>query len=179
MDINLLIGFSLIFIALALILLVIINLLTIFSGAPFFPTTNKDLDEILKLAKLKKGDIFFELGSGDGRVVIEAAKKYQVRGIGIEINPFWFIYSGVISKINGVKNVSFERKNFFEVSLSEANAIFIFILPDALNKLGKKIKSECKRGTLIISHGFEMKDFKKYQIEKQDRNLFSTYYYKL
>lgn len=176
---NLILGGFLLLITVLLILLVISNLLTTFFGAPFLPTKNKDLDEILEVANLKAGQIFFELGSGDGRVVMRAVKKYQVQGVGVELNPLWFLYSIIVSKICGVKDISFKRKNFFDISFSNADVLFIFILPSIFEDLSEKIKKECKKGTLIICHGFEMKQLKKNQFKKINRDLFPTYYYKL
>ena len=177
--INFTLGGILLLITVLLILLVIFNLLTTFFGAPFLPTENKDLDEVFKIARLKKGQLFLELGSGDGRVVISAVEKYQVQGIGIELNPLWFWYSVFLAKIKRIQKLNFKRQNFFNTDFSPADVLFIFILPNIFAKLSKKIKKECKKGTIIICHGFEMKEFKEYQINKIERDLFPTYFYKL
>ena len=78
---------------LLILLFALFALVSDFKGAPYVPITQQFISQILKKAQLKKGQVFMELGSGDGRVIIEAVAKYQVQGIGIEIHPLLIIYS--------------------------------------------------------------------------------------
>lgn len=158
-------------------------------GAPFVPTFGRYVKEILQKANLKKGQVFLELGSGDGRVVREAVKRYGVKGIGVEIHPVLIWYSRLLTKIvslythpEGVKrlkDLTFRRENFFKTDLSQAKVIFLFLLPKTIEKLKDKLLSKCQKGTLIISHGFKINGLERFLIDTTERKLFSTYYYKL
>lgn len=148
-------------------------------GAPFVPTFGRYVKEILQKANLKKGQVFLELGSGDGRIVREAVKRYGVKGIGVEIHPLLILYSRWMSKLQGIKDIEFRRGNLFQTDLSQAKVIFLFLLPKTVEKLKDKILQECKKDTLIISHGFKIKGLERFLIDTTERKLFSTYYYKL
>lgn len=131
-------------------------------GAAFVPTDQREIDEVLKVMGLKPGKTFFDLGSGDGRVVRTAVEKYGVNGIGIEINP-WLILWSKLKTENG--NPNFLRKNFWRMNLGKADYIYFYLGPMAAKKLAKKLTKECKPGTLVISKAFEMNELKKYLIK--------------
>ena len=150
-----------------------------FKGAPFVASGRWVVAEILKNANLRKGQRFLELGSGDGRVVREAVKKYGVKGIGVEFHPLLVWYSRFLSKIFKVKGVEFIKGNFFKADLSKADVIYMFLLPKTMDKLKLKILKECKKGALLISHGFKIRGLERYLILQTPRHTFSTYYYKL
>ena len=147
-------------------------------GAPFVPTSSDYLDQILNKVKPKKGQVFLELGSGDGRMVRKAVRDYGVKGIGVELHPGLYYYSKFITGIQKL-DVKFIRANLFDVNFTKANIIFSFLMPKTNAKLAPKILKECKKGTIIISQGFEIKEFKKKMFYQIDRDLFSTYFYKL
>lgn len=161
----------------------VFELISQLKGAPFVSTKKELVRAILKKAYatggLNKEKVFLELGSGDGRVVREAVKGYRVKGIGIELNPFLVIYSKIISKIQGLKNIEFKRENFFKSDLNSADIIFLFLMPETLERLKNKFLKECKKGTLIISHGFKIPGFEKYLVRKISRKIFPTHYYKI
>ncbi len=146
-------------------------------GAPFVPTSNKLIEQILKEAKLKKGQVFVELGSGDGRVVRAAVGDYGVKGLGVDVHPLLIWYSRFLSR--KLKNIKFKRQDFFQTDLKQVDVLFLFLLPKTLIKLRKKILTECKKGSVIISHGFKVEGWDKKLIKVQKRDLFSTYYYKV
>lgn len=148
-------------------------------GAPFVPTSAKMIDSILEKAKLKKGQVFIELGSGDGRVVRQAVQKYGVKGVGVELQPILVWYSKLISKLKKLKDISFVTQNLFKTDLKRVDVIFLFLLPKTLEKLREKFITQCKKGTLIISHGFKIKGFDNHLIGKIDRDIFPTYYYRV
>lgn len=148
-----------------------------FKGAPYVPTSAKIVDEILKAANLKKGQRMVEFGSGDGRVIRRAVKKYQVYGIGIELNLILNIYARIISKFQKL-NVIYKTKNFFDEDLKKADVLFMFLLPKTLIKLKPKLLKKFKN-KLIISHGFKIEGFEKFLVKKINRNIFPTYYYKI
>lgn len=149
------------------------------SGAPYVPSSKQDIEETLKQANLRKGQFFLELGSGDGRVVILAVKKYQVRGIGIEISPFLVFYSRVLAKFKKIGYIEFKRKNIFKADLSKADVIYMFLMPKMLTKLSTAIKNQTKKRVLIISHGFKIPNLDKYLIKTISRKIFSSYLYKI
>ncbi len=159
-----------------LVFFVLASFVTDFMGAPYVPTSGKLIDEILKKAKLKKGQQFIELGSGDGRIVRRAVEKFGVRGTGVELNPYLIFYSRFLAK-REKEDIKFLSQDFFKTDLSKADVIFIFLLPRTIEKLKKKFISDCKKNTLIISHGFRVKGFEERLVSKLEGNPFPTYYY--
>ncbi len=127
-----------------------------FKGAPYVPTTQKVAKEILDQASLKKGQTFIELGSGDSRVTRLAVQQFGVNGIGYDINLPLVYYARLLSRMRHLKNISFQRANFFSVDLTQADVIFCFLLPKTLQRLADKFNQECPPGTQIISHGFKI-----------------------
>lgn len=166
------------FVPLSFIVYSIFSIYVDFKGAPYVPTSSKLIDEILKEANLKRDQVFLELGSGDGRIVREAVKKYQVKGIGVEIHPMLIIYSKIVSGFQKLKNISFKREDLFRTDFSKAGIIFMFLMPKTIIKLKEKFKNECKKSCLVISHGFKIEGWDKYLVKKQSRSLFPTYFYK-
>lgn len=150
-----------------------------FKGAPYVPTSVKIVAQILKEANLKKGQIFLELGSGDGRIVRTAVKNYQVNGLGVDINLPLIFYSRVAAKLQKLEKIKFLRQDLFKTNLKKTDVLFLFLLPKTLKKIAPKILTECKKNTLIISHGFRLEGLEKYLVKKTDRKYFPTYYYKI
>ncbi len=175
---SLIVSVALLLIVVLIFIFLIIGFYTEFLAAPFVPTSNKDIDEILKKANFKKGKTLIELGSGDGRVVRRAVRKYGVFGIGIEIHPFLVFYSKLVSKITKIP-VEYRQEDFFKVNLSQADYIFLFLYPKAIKKLVNSSFKSCKKGTLIISHGFSIPGWEKEMVDTQERNSFNTYFYKV
>lgn len=112
---------------------------------------------MLKLANVKKGDILYDLGSGDGRLVITAAKQYGVRGTGIDIDPQRIQEANANAKQAGVTDlVQFKNQDLFEANFSDATVITLYLLPGINMKLRPKLWKETKPGTRIVSHSFTM-----------------------
>ncbi len=145
-------------------------------GAPYVPTNKKLLQEILEDANLKKGQRFLELGSGDGRVTLLAVREFGVVGEGIEIHPLLVLYSNILAKWQKL-DARFKTGDFYKLNLGKTDVIFVFLLPNTLKKLAPKFLKECKKGTLIITHGFKIAGLEKNLIKTQKRKLFSTYFY--
>ncbi len=145
-------------------------------GAPFVPTSKKRISEIFKKAKLKKGEVFIELGSGDGRLIIYAAKQYQVHAIGIEINPLLVFVSRLYASLAKV-HVTFKRENVLSTNLKQANVVYLFLMPNTISKLMIKFNAELKPNTQIISHGFKLPGWDKKLTNTLSGEPFSTYYY--
>lgn len=127
---------------------------------PFVPTPQNVVDAMLKLAGVKKGDVLYDLGSGDGRLVITAAKQYGVRGTGIDIDPQRIQEANANAKQAGVTNlVQFKNQDLFEADFHDATVITLYLLPGINMKLRPKLWKELKPGTRIVSHSFDMGDW--------------------
>ena len=163
MSIFLLIGLFififLVFIFTIVFIIFLIFAFPIFLGAPFVPVCSEEINKILKLANPKPREILYDLGSGDGRIIIEAAKKYDVRAIGIEINPFLFYFSRwKIKKLGLQERVKVLWSNFFKKDISQANIIIIYLLQRTNYRLERKFLSDLRPGTRIISKSFIFKN---------------------
>src|SRR5688500_5374147 len=107
---------------------------------PYVPTTEPAVEAMLKLASVKKGDVLYDLGCGDGRIVIAAAKKFGVRGVGIDINPVRINEAKENARKAGVENlVRFIEQDLFEANIREATVVTLFLLPNINLKLRPKL----------------------------------------
>lgn len=133
-------------------------------GAPYLPTLKKQQKEALDLLSLQPGQLLIELGSGDGRILREAASR-GIKAIGYEINPFLVIYSKIACWPQR-KLVKTHWRNFWQVSISPADGIYTFLLDRYMLKLNKKIVIEIERPLNLVSYSFELPDRK--PIKKQN-----------
>ena len=149
-------------------------------GAPYVPTKNKLAREILKEIKFRKNGLFVELGSGDGRIVRAAVKKYPIKGMAVDINGLLIIWSKFLSKLDGTySQIDFVTKNILKIDLTKADYIYLFLFPALIEKLIPKFDHELKKGVIIISHGFPVIEYKSKLIKKVNRSSFPTYYYRI
>jgi len=128
---------------------------------PFVPTTDEAVQAMLKLADVKKTDVVYDLGCGDGRIVIAAAKTYGAHAVGIDINPVRIAEAKENAKTAGVENlVRFEENDLFQADIHEASVVTLFLLSSVNLKLRPKLLQDLKPGTRIVSNTFDMGDWK-------------------
>ena len=127
----------------------------------YYPTPPETVAEMLRLANIKKGDVLYDLGSGDGRIPIAAAKQFGIRAVGIEIDPKLITKAESIARTAGVAElVHFRNEDMFRIDVSEANIVTLY-LSEKLNVLLRpKLLRELRPGSRIISHDFRMGDWK-------------------
>ena len=125
----------------------------------YVPTPPEVVDAMLRLAKVTKDDVVYDLGSGDGRIVIAAAQKYGARGIGFDIDPQRIAEANANLAQAGVGDrVKFVQADLFQQDLSEATVITLYLLP-SLNMKLRPALWKLKPGTRIVSHSFDMGDW--------------------
>lgn len=128
---------------------------------PYVPTTDEAVAAMLKLADIKRSDVVYDLGCGDGRIVIAAAKRFGARGVGVDIDPARIREANENAKKAGVeKLVRFEEKDLFETDIHSANVVMLFLLNSVNLRLRPKLLRELKPGTRIVSNTFDMGDWK-------------------
>jgi SAM-dependent methyltransferase len=128
--------------------------------APFVPTPVAVVERMLELAKVGKDDVVYDLGSGDGRMVITAAHRYGARGVGIEINPVWVRDAQRYAEALKVADrVTFRVDDLFTADLREATVVMLYLLPWMNRKLAPKFRSELKPGARIVSHEYGIGDW--------------------
>lgn len=127
----------------------------------YVPTPPEVVEEMLKIANVKKGDILYDLGSGDGRIPVAAAKKFGIRAVGIDIDPERIAEANQNAKKAGVeKLVKFRNEDLFKANFKEATVVTLYLLPDLNVKLRPRLWNELKPGTRIVSHQFDMAEWK-------------------
>jgi len=127
----------------------------------FVPTPYEVVDEMLRLANVRKGDVLYDLGSGDGRIPVTAAKRFGVRAVGIDIDPQRIKEANENARKNGVaKLVTFKQEDLFKTDFRDATVVTLYLLPDLNVKLRPRLLAELKPGTRIVSHQFDMGDWK-------------------
>jgi hypothetical protein len=137
--------------------------------APFVPTPQIVVDEMLRLAGVGPRDFVIDLGSGDGRIVITAAKKFGARGLGVELDPHLVIQSEESARRAGVADrVKFVQEDLFRTDLSAASVVTLYLFPEMNLKLRPKLL-QLRPGTRVVSHDFDLGDWQpdaKTQIRK-------------
>lgn len=131
------------------------------SDVPYVVTPDEVVIEMLKLADVTKDDVVYDLGSGDGRLVVKAAQEFGARGVGVEINPRLIQKSQENAQSAGVsERVQFVQQDLFEVDISSATVVTLYLLRRVNLQLRPKLLDELQPGTRIISHQFDMAEWK-------------------
>ncbi len=150
--------------------------LTTQKGAPYVPTEPKTVDKMLRLANVKKGDILYDLGSGDGRIVMAAAIM-GASSYGVEIDPLKVLYSRFMIRLFGLKkNAKIIRGDFYKVDLSKADVVSLFLLHETNQNLKSKLKKELRPGTRVVSYAFKFEGWKPYKVLLNNDSVFGSIY---
>lgn len=151
-------------IAVLILLLLCFLALSWFAGsdAPYIPTKMEKITKVLRLAGVKKGKIFYELGSGDGRVVIEAARLGAIAN-GVEQSWIRVWYSRYKAWQLGLKNIYFMHGNVFDRHYFPADIIYIYLLTKAVLRLEERLKKELKKGAVVITQTYHFKKWKPFK----------------
>jgi len=135
-------------------------------NTPYVATPYPVVHAMLRLAEAKKSDVVYDLGCGDGRILVEAAKKYGARGVGIDNNPDRIREAQELARREGVAHLlTFHVGDLYDLNLREATLVTLYLLPEVNLKLRPKLQQQLKPGSRIVSHSFNMGDWKPAKIE--------------
>lgn len=129
------------------------------TGGPYVPTPQVVVEQMLRMARVNAADFVMDLGSGDGIIVLTAAKQYKARGMGIEIDPELVKLSNESAKRDGIADrASFQVQDVFKADLSRATVLTLYLLPSMMANLQTKIFNELKAGARVVSHDYHFGD---------------------
>lgn len=130
-------------------------------NTPYVATPHPVVDAMLNLAHAKPSDIVYDLGCGDGRIIIEAAKRFGAHGVGVDNNPDRIREAREIASREGVSDlVQFRVGDLFKTNVRDATIVALYLLPDVNIRLRPALKAQLKPGARIVSHNFDMGDWK-------------------
>ena len=128
--------------------------------APYVVTPQEVVDEMLRMADVGRGDLIYDLGSGDGRIVIEAARRYGARGVGIELDPELIRRAQDNARRASVSHlVEFRQQDVMTVDLSPATVVTLYLSREANLRLRPRLRSQLRPGARVVSHEFTMGDW--------------------
>ncbi len=128
---------------------------TQFVGAPWVPSSTKTVCKMLTMAKVKPNELVYDLGCGDGRILIIAARQFGARAVGIEIDPLRYLWSQIRILFLGLRDrVSIKYGNFYKYNLSQADVVTCYLLQDTNKKIATKLNRELKPGARVASNTF-------------------------
>ncbi|MFC0252193.1 SAM-dependent methyltransferase [Massilia consociata] len=143
---------------------------------PYVPTPQEVVDRMLAMGKVGKNDVLYDLGCGDGRIVVTAAKVHGARGTGIDLNPVRIAEAQENAKKAGVADrVNFRVGDLFKTDVSPASVVTLYLLPTVNVKLRPRLWQQLKVGTRVVSHAFDMGP--EWPPEQQDEVDGRTIYY--
>lgn len=127
---------------------------------PYVPTPERVVEEMLRIAGVTKDDVVYDLGSGDGRIVITAARQYGARGVGIDLDPERIREANENARKAGVADrVRFIQGDLFAADIRPATVVTLYLLPDVNLRLRPKLLRELRPGTRVVSHNYDMGDW--------------------
>jgi predicted RNA methylase len=139
--------------------------------APYVPSPPQVVQRMLSLAELKAGEVFFDLGCGDGRSVIMAAKEFGARSVGVELREDLVKKAlSTIYEMNLQHRITIVNGDMFTVDLTSADVVFLYLTTSANEKIKPKLESELKRGVRIVSHDYEITGWKPLKTENYCEN---------
>lgn len=153
-----------------LMLIFIPNLVAIIQGAPFVPTPMRAVKHVLKAASIKKGERVYDIGCGDGRFVHFANKLYKADSVGIELDPsVWFLAQ--IRKFFWKSKAKIVLGDFRNYSLTNADKIVCYMMPNTLAKFRTKFAKEMRKGSRVISYAFHIEGWKPIRTIPRNKEL--------
>ncbi len=133
--------------------------------APFVPTPMEVVERMLELAEITKDDVLYDLGCGDGRIVVEAAKKYRARGVGIDLDPQRIAESKARARQEGVTElVKFLQQDVMKADFSSATVVTLYLLPESNEVLRPLLEKQLKPGVRVVSHNYEIPGWEEKQV---------------
>jgi hypothetical protein len=145
---------------------------------PYVPTPEAIVTKMLEVARVGPNDLLYDLGSGDGRIVVTAASRYGARGVGYDLNPKRIAESNENARAAGVtERVRFEQKDLFEADLTGATVVTLYLLPDINLKLRPKLLKDLAPGTRVVSHNYGMGDWEPISVDEMEVNGVKHYVY--
>lgn len=127
---------------------------------PYVPTPEPVVAQMLKMAQIRPGDVVYDLGSGDGRIVITAARQYGTRGVGFDIDPARIREAKANAEKAGVSDkVTFVQEDIFKADIRPATVVTLYLLPDINLRLRPKLLQDLRPGTRVVSHNYDMGDW--------------------
>jgi len=142
---------------------------------PYVPTPMEVVNKMLDMGKVGRNDVLYDLGCGDGRIVITAAKERGARGVGVDIDPQRIAEANENAQKAGVQDrVQFRQGDLFKADFSPATVVTLYLLPDINKKLRPQLWRQLKVGTRVVSHAFDMGD--EWPPERTERVDFKTIY---
>jgi ribosomal protein L11 methylase PrmA len=134
---------------------------TVHKDVPYVPTQPQLVEQMLKLAGVTKNDVVYDLGCGDGRIVVMAAQKFGARAVGVDIDPERIKEANENAKKAGVTGrVKFVQGDLFEADVKPATVVTLYLLPGVNLKLRPRLLKDLKPGTRVVSHSFDMGGWK-------------------
>ena len=138
-------------------------------GAGFQPTSRKLVKQMLNMAEVGPDDIVYDLGSGDGRFVIDAVKKYNAKAVGLEADPSRVFWSRLVITLSGIgKRAKIVWGNFFNQNINEATVVTLFLSDTANQKLKSKFLEELKPGTRIVSYVWKFRGWEPVEADETE-----------
>lgn len=134
-------------------------------GAPFVPMDRQVVERVMELGGVGPGKVFYDLGSGDGRLVIAAALHGAKRAVGVEIDPIRVLYSRFWIWILKLKNAEIVKGNLFDQDLRGADVVSLYLLQETNEKLIPKLEKELKKGTPVVATSFEIPGWKPVKVD--------------
>jgi len=149
-------------------------------AAPYVPSRKRDLKRVFEIGGVKKGDLVYDLGCGDGRILIYGAQHHGIRGRGVELAACPYLFAVVKVWLKGLRGrVKIIYGSFFKTDLREADVVVTYLLPRAMQKLKPKFEKELKKGAKVVALGFEVKGWQPIIYDKPDKKHVGIYVYKM
>lgn len=142
---------------------------------PYVPTPQPVVDKMLEMANVTGSDYVIDLGSGDGRIAVTAAKRYDAKAVGVDIDPERIKEARANAQAAGVEDkVQFKQEDLFKTDISKATVLTMYLIPNVNMKLRPRLLSELKPGTRIVSHNYDLGDW---EPERRERVGHHTIYF--
>lgn len=150
------------------------------SAAPYVPTFGRDVDRFLRLAQLQPHQKFYDLGAGDGKIILAAARRHQAVAVGFEISLLPWLVGWLRTKASRAKPAPrMIWRDFFRENLASADVVTCFLTPRAMAKLGPKFRQELRPGTMVLSEAFAIPGWTPVQIDQPTPKSIKIYVYRL